>query len=347
MHAVEHVGHDSLARWGESCLRAVGCSDEDARTVAGALVQTSLWGIDSHGIARLPHYLARIRAGSIEPRPQYAVKRTGPGSAQFDGGHGLGIAAAFAAMALAQTLAREAGVGAVGLSESTHCGAIGLYTRQAARDGLVGIAFTHADSIVAPARGTRRFLGTNPISIAFPRAGGAPLCLDMATSSIPWNRVMNARREGHALPPDVALDEAGRPTQDAHAAAALVPLGGASYGHKGYALALMIDLLCGPLNGMAFADRIAPMFGDLSERRRLGGLMIALDPLRFAGGAALAQRVADAVEAIRRQPGEVLYPGEPEERAEAQRRREGIPIEPGLRAEFDEWTRRLGVAPLR
>lgn len=109
----------------------------------------------------------------------------------------------------------------------------------------------------------------------------------------------------------------------------------------------MIDLLCGPLNGMAFADRITPMFGDLTQRRRLGVLMIALDPARFAGGAMLAQRVAEAVEAIRRQPGDVLYPGEPEERAEAQRRRDGIPIEPGLRAEFDEWTHRLGVAPLR
>ena len=321
--AVERVDHGSLARWGESCLLAVGCSDEDARTVAGALVQTSLWGIDSHGIARLPHHLARIRTGSIEPRPRYGIRRTGPGTAQFDGGHGLGIAAAFAAMALAQRLAREAGIGAVGLSESTHCGAIGLYTRQAARDGLVGIACTHADSIVAP------------------------LCLDMVTSSIPWNRVMNARRERHSLPPGVALDEAGRPTQDANAAAALVALGGASYGHKGYALALMIDLLCGPLNGMAFADRIAPMFGDLTQCRRLGGLMIALDPQRFAGGAMLAERVAEAVEAIRRQPGDVLYPGEPEERAEAQRRSEGIPIEPGLRVEFDEWTRRLGVAPLR
>jgi ureidoglycolate dehydrogenase (NAD+) len=347
MHTVEHVDHASLANWGAACLRAVGCNDDDARTVADALVQTSLWGIDSHGIARLPHYLARIRAGSIEPRPRYTVTRTAPGTAQFDGGHGLGIAAAFAAMALAQTLAREAGIGAVGLCESTHCGAIGLYTRQAARDGLVGIAFTHADSIVAPARGTRKFLGTNPISIAFPRAGGAPLCLDMATSAIPWNRVMNARREGHRLPPDVALDEHGRPTQDANAAAALVPLGGVSYGHKGYALALMIDLLCGPLNGMAFADRIAPMFGDLTQRRRLGGLMIALDPARFAGGATLAQRVAEVVDAIRRQPGDVLYPGEPEERAEAQRRREGIPVEPGLRAEFDDWTQRLGVAPLR
>ncbi len=347
MQAVEHIRHDALAHWAAACLRAVGCSEEDARTVADALVQTSLWGIDSHGISRLPHYLARIRAGSIEPRPQYRIERTGPGTAQFDGGHGLGIAAAFAAMTLAQTLAREAGVAAVGLRESTHCGAIGLYTRQAAREGLVAIAFTHADSIVAPARGTRKFLGTNPISIAFPRAGGAPLCLDMATSAIPWNRVMNARREGHALPPDVALDEAGRPTQDAQAAAALVPLGGTAYGHKGYALALMIDLLCGPLNGMAFADRIAPMFGDLTQRRRLGGLMIAIDPARFAGGATLARSVAEVVEAIRRQPGDVLYPGEPEERAEAQRRREGIPIEPGLRAEFDEWTRRLGVAPLR
>jgi ureidoglycolate dehydrogenase (NAD+) len=346
MHSIPHP---SLTRWASACLRACGVSEQDAETVAAALVQTSLWGIDSHGIARLPHYLACLRAGSINPRPAYAVERTAAGTARFGADHGLGIAAMFAATDVALDLAREAGAGVVGLADTTHCGAIGLYTRHAAHAGCIGIAFTHADSIVAPAGGTQKFLGTNPISIAFPRAGGEPLCLDMATSSIPWNRVMNDRREGRPLPPDVALDAAGAPTTDPHAAACLVPLGGADFGYKGYALALMIDLMCGPLNGMASAGNIGEMYGDLSVRRKLGGLTLAIDPARFSGGAfsggaALAQRVADFAASAHAQPGEVKVPGDPELAWEAQRRRDGIPIEPGLYAEIEQWSQLLNLS---
>lgn len=338
------VAAAALTQWAADCLVRVGVAAVDAQTVAGALVQTSLWGIDSHGIARLGHYLARIEAGSIAPVPAVQITASGPCTAQMDGGHGLGIVVCTAAMAHAIELAQSQGVGIVGIGESTHCGAIGLYTRQAADKGLIGLAFTHADSIVAPAGGRQKLLGTNPLSLAFPNADGPPICLDMATSSIPWNRVMNARREGHTLPDGVAIDADGGVTRDAQAAAALLPLGGSEYGHKGYALALMVELLCGPLNGMPYADRIAPMFSDLTARRHLGSLVMALDPMRFAGGPTLAATVRDLVATLRRQPGDVMYPGEPEERREAVRAREGIPIEPGLWTEFSDWSARLGIA---
>jgi ureidoglycolate dehydrogenase (NAD+) len=321
----------------------VGVPTVDAATVADALVQTSLWGIDSHGVARLGHYLARIRAGSVAATPDLRMHRTGPCTAQVDGGHGLGIVVCTAAMDEAIAMALQSGVGVVGIGESSHCGAIGLYTRRAAASGLIGVAFTHANSVVAPFGGTTKWLGTNPISIAFPNPDGTPICLDMATSSIPWNRVMNARREGHTLPDGVVIDARGEVTRDAAAANALLPLGGHEYGHKGYALALIVELLCGPLNGMPAADRITPMFGDLTARRHLGSLVMALDPMRFAGGPRLADSVRELLGAMRRQPGNVQYPGEPEARFEATRRRDGIPIEDGLWAEFDEWSQTLGV----
>ena len=156
---------------------------------------------------------------------------------------------------------------------------------------FIGFAFTHANSVAVPHGGQRAFFGTNPISFAFPREGHEPLCLDMATTSIPWNRVRNARREGHALPPDVAVDAQGAPTTDANAAAAVVPLGGSEFGHKGYALALVIDLLCGPLLGNPYGPHIPPMFEAIDEPRQLGAFFIALDPERFAGGAALSAQI--------------------------------------------------------
>ena len=340
----QRVPAEHLAEWATRLLQAVDMPADDAALLAGSLVQTSLWGIDSHGLARLPHYLERISRGSIKARPQMVFTRSGPGTGQLAGDQGQGIVVAFRANAHAMALAREAGIGAVGVSDSSHCGAIGLYTREAARQGFIGLAFTHADSIAAPHGGTRPFFGTNPIAIALPRAGAEPVCLDMATTSIPWNRVMNARREGHPLPPDVAIDASGRPTTDAHAAIAVTPLGGESYGHKGYALALMIDLLCGPLNGAPFGREIPPMFGDLDSPRRIGAFFIAIDPLRFAGGAVLPAVVAQVAAALAAEPGSPRMPGDPENEHEAARRRDGIPVEPMLARQFRDWSERLGVA---
>ena len=213
------------------------------------------------------------------------------------------------------------------------------------------MAFTHSDSIAAPFGGHRPFFGTNPVSVAFPRGGdasndepgGEPLCLDLATTSIPWNRVMNARREGLALPPDVAVDAQGEATQEAVNAAALRPLGGADYGHKGYGLALVVAL-CGPLNGNPYGPQSGPMYAELTRPRNLGAFFIVLDPLRFAGGATLAASPEHMARALAAQPGQVLLPGDPELAVQAQRRSAGIPVEPGLRAEILAWSERLKVA---
>ena len=343
--ASRNIPADTLRTWSAACLHALDLPDADARQVADSLVQTSLWGVDSHGIARLPHYLERLHRGSINARPAIAITRTGPCTAQVAGDRGHGIVVAHRANGVAIDLACENGIGVVGVADSSHCGAMALYTRPAARQGLVAIAFTHADRIAAPHGGHRPFFGTNPISIAFPRDGAEPACLDMATTSIPWNRVMNARREGHALPEGVALDAHGRPTTDAGQARALTPLGGPDYGHKGYALALMIDLLCGPLNGNPYGPHIPPMFEELDMPRRLGAFFIVIDPLRFAGGPALGAAVAAMASALAAEPGSPRMPGDPELAHEAQRTVDGIPVEPVLAGQMREWSARLRVAP--
>src|SRR5690606_18353106 len=134
----------------------------------------------------------------------------------------------------------------VGVRESSHCCAIGVYGRMIAESGLIGIVLAHSDAFVAPHGGYRKFVGTNPICISVPNKDGRPLCLDMATSAIAWNKVMNARFENDKIPLDVAYDIDGNPTEDPHLVECLRPMAE----HKGYGLAFMIDLLCGPLNGM-------------------------------------------------------------------------------------------------
>ena len=335
----------ALRDWATRCAELAGMPHDDAALLASSLVQTSLWGIDSHGIALLPHYLERLGNGTLHSKPALEVQRTGPATALLEADQGHGIVVAHRAMAEAVAIARLQGIGAVGVRNASHCGAIGLYTRAAARRGCVGVAFTHANSVAVPHGGRRAFLGTNPISFAFPRETGEPVCLDMATTSIPWNRVRNARREGHPLPDDVAVDADGEPTTDPHAAAAVTPLGGRDYGHKGYALALVVDLLCGPLLGNPYGPHIPPMFEAIDEPRRLGAFMIAIDPARFAGGAVFAAQVEAMARDLAAEPGAPLMPGDPELAVAAQRERDGIPVEPGLALQFRRWSERLGVAP--
>jgi ureidoglycolate dehydrogenase (NAD+) len=334
--------HAAVAEWAAACLRAVRVPARDAQVVADALVQTSLWGIDSHGVLRLTHYLNRLQRGSIRADAPGRIEESGPCTASVDGEHGLGIPHAQRAMERAIALARASGLGAVGVRHSSHCGAVGLYARQAAAAGLIGIAVTQASSIVVPHGGQRGYFGTNPIAIAFPR-GGEPLCLDMATSQVAWNKVVNARVEGRPLAPGLTVDGDGRPTTDARRASALVPLGGADYGYKGYGLAMMIDLLSGALNGMAFGPRLTRMYEDLDQPQDLGHFVLAIDPQRFAGGPTLEATVRAMCEDVVRAGDSVQLPGDPELRAERERRVHGIPFERQALADIRDWSARLGV----
>lgn len=338
------VDYKSLQDWSKSCLLAHDFSSQDSYFVSKCLVQTSLWGIDSHGIARLPHYLDRIEAGSLNPKPNIKIESSGPCTANLDGDHGLGIVVVGKATNEAISIAKKNGVGVVGVRESSHCGAIGIYGRLIAEAGLIGIVFTHSDSFVAPHLGYEKFLGTNPICISAPNEDGPPVCLDMATSAVAFNYVMNARNENRKIPNDVAYDREGEPTENPHDVASLRPMAE----HKGYALAFMIDLLCGPLNAMPFGRNIPPMYGDLSEKRHLGSLVIALDPNRFFGGKHLPIVVAMMAESARKQPAKtksesVLVPGDDHYSNEARRKLSGIPIEPGLSEEISYWSQKLNV----
>jgi ureidoglycolate dehydrogenase (NAD+) len=195
---------------------------------------------------------------------------------------------------------------------------------------------------VVPHGGKEKYFGTNPLSIAFPRAGGEPVCLDMATSQVAWNKVLNARIEGHDLDPDVAVDADGKVTTDPHQARAGIPLGGPIYGYKGYGLAFMVDLLCGAMNGMGFGPYINSMYEDLDQPRKIGHLTIAIDPGRFAGAATLEPQVDSIVQDLRKR-GDILFPGEPELIAQEKRRVSGIPIDEEALADMKKWSAKLDV----
>ena len=335
------ISQSDCELWIANTLQAIGLNAVAAHSIAHSLVQTSLWGIDSHGIGRITHYLARFESGSIHTDPEIKFSQTGPGTGNLDGGDGHGIVLLQLAADRAIELAKNAGIGVVGVSNSSHCGAIGLYTRKITEAGMIGIAFTHSDALVVPHLGKKAFFGTNPISIAFPTENPRqPLCLDMATSIIPWNYIMNAKREKSTIPAGYGVDVNGEDTTIAEEIVAVKP----TSLHKGYAMSFLIDMLCGPLNGMKFGPDITPMYQKLDEKRKLGSLVLALDPVKFAGLDYIKSACSAAINQVKAQGSAILFPGEPEYLSEKKRTVDGIPVTEAMASEFQYWSDRLGVS---
>jgi LDH2 family malate/lactate/ureidoglycolate dehydrogenase len=334
----------ALQAWTAELLAAAGLDRAGAQTVAEALVDASLRGTDSHGVARVPTYAERLLSGAMNPAPRPRVEREAGAVAVVDGDRGPGQVAGVFATERSVALAREHGVGAVAVRRSNHIGAAGFYAIRAARAGCVGFATTNADPYVVPFGGLRAALGTNPIAFAAP-AGDGILDVDMATSQVAVNRVFNARDEGREIPPDWGVDAEGRPTTDPAAVAAVVPLGG----YKGTGLGVMVEVLSGVLTGAALTGQVAALHSATDRPQDLGHFHLALDPEAFGGLAAFRERLAGLLAELKAVPpaaarGEVLLPGEPEARERARREREGVPLTAAVSEALRRLSRRLGVA---
>ena len=311
--------------------------------MAGSLVWTSLRGTDSHGVARVPIYVERLRGGLLNTRPRPSVLRRDGAVAMVDGDEGPGQVASVFATDLSIELAREHGAGVVTVRRSAHFGAAAFYAMRAAEQGLLAIALTNTEPLVIPYGGAEPALGTNPICLAGP-AGDGIFNLDMATSQVAMNRVWNARDEGRPIPEGWGVDAEGRPTTDAAAVTAAMPLGG----YKGYGLALMVEVLSGVLSGAGVRHGVGELYGGGGEPQNTGHFHLAIDPERTVGRerfAAVLGGLLGELRAIPPAPGfdEVLVAGDPEDRARAERERSGVPIEPALWRTLQELSRELQV----
>jgi ureidoglycolate dehydrogenase (NAD+) len=332
-----------LERWTRALLEAAGLEPEPAATVAQTLVWTSLRGTDSHGVARVPVYVDRLRGGTINTRPRPSVLRRDGAIAIVDGDRGPGQVASVFATDLSVELAREHGAGVACVRRSSHNGAQAFYAMRAAEQGMVAIALTNTEPLVIPYGGAEPALGTNPICLAAPSAGGV-FNLDLATSQVAVNRIFNARDEGRPIPADWGVDADGRPTTDPAAVVSAVPLGG----YKGYALALMVEVLCGVLAGAGVRHGVGGLYTGADIEQDVGHFHLAIDPERTVGRerfAAVLDGLLGELRAIPPAPGfdEVLVPGDPEDRARAVRESSGVPIGPALWRTLRELSAELGV----
>lgn len=308
---------EALEDFAARVLRQTGVPETEARLTAATLVLADSWGVFTHGLKNLAGYVRRLEGGGIRALGQPRITAQGPAWAFVDGDQALGMVAAGFAMRTAIACARRTGLGYVALSNTCHFGAAGCYSVLAAHEGMIGFAMSNdTPTVTAPgARGP--MLGSNPFSFAAPVAGADPLLLDMATSTVAGGKVFTAAAHGQSIPLGWVVDAAGRPTTDPTVwpqAGTLTPMAG----HKGYGLALMIEVLSAVVPGGPLAAQVLSYsFADPSLPTGHGAAFLAVDVRAMPGGDQFPQRLSGFLDTLRAQPkaegsDRILVPGERE-----------------------------------
>jgi len=329
---------DALTSFTADLFVASGLAYGDALLTASTLVEADLRGVISHGTRLVPGYLRRMRDGGVNVQPSIRVLREGPAFIQLDGDNGLGQVVAHRAMQHAIACARRVGVGLAGVVNSNHFGAAAYWAMMASSVGMIGFATTNTASatMVAP-NGAEAAVGNNPLSFAVPAGAEPPIVLDMACGVAAAGKIGVAAMKGEPIPLGWGLTADGEPTTDPNAVNLILPLG-----PKGFGLAVITDILAGPLQGdLATVRKVGGRASN--QPGRCGHFFLAIDvgaltdPKTF--GAEIDAQIR-AVRATRPRIGfdRVYLPGEIEWLQSQERRRGGVPIHP------DQWRSLVSIA---
>lgn len=338
--------HAQLQEYVATFLEKLGLSTVDAGICASDLIQTNLWGIDSHGMLRLPVYAKRLQNGAIEKKPN--IRRLGGrgGMEVWDGDSGFGFVVGHRATERAIELARENGIGYVAVRNSNHFGAAALYIKQATDAGMIAIATTNViPNLVVPG-GAKPITGNNPLAFGAPTGLEFPMILDISMSAVAGGKLLLAQEKGEKIPFGWATDASGRPTDDPFVGfkGFLLPLGG----HKGFGLSLMIDILSGVLTGGAYQFGLESMYSAPEEPSGTGHSFIVIDPEAFLGLEEFETRMQDMYETLKQSPmwdpnARMLLPGELEHETMLRRQRDGLPMPKSLMNEISALAKEAGV----
>jgi LDH2 family malate/lactate/ureidoglycolate dehydrogenase len=326
--------------------QAAGMSADDARIFADALVDADLHGVSTHGLSRLNIYLRRIELGLIDPKAELQVDRQAGAVLALDAGNGVGQVQAVKVLDMLIPMAEKNGIAAATICKSQHFGALSYYCNRAAECKCILLAMTNCEPAMSPTGGSDAFFGTNPIAASFPTGKGFPIKIDLSTSAIARGNIIAAAKKNEPIPLGWALDADGQPTTDAHKA--LVGTVLTMAGHKGYALALMVEMLSGVLSGAAIGSDIGSMYKNLDRKQDVGHFFCLLRIDAFMEYAEFIRRVDETIDRLKagkKMPGvdEILVPGERSSRTAKENERIGIPVGPETWKELEEWSTKLNV----
>ena len=313
---------DDVETLATQCLRSCGASDLQARAVARSIRDAEAEGTRSIGLGYLPWYCEHLKVGKIAGQALPEIARPAPGVVHVDAADGFAHPAYEAGEADLIAAARSQGIAMMEIACAYACGVLGYFTARLARQGMVAMMFANASSTMAPWGGRRAFFGTNPWSMAAP-TDGEPLILDSSSSATAFVNLANAAKAGEPIPIHWALDSEGKPTTDAKAALAgtIAPAGG----HKGSALALMVEVLAGGLTGANFSHEASSLGDNLGGPPRLGQTLIAIHPKRPG----FVHRIDDLLKDMAAEPG-VRVPGDRRHANRARIEREGVVVDDTL-----------------
>lgn len=335
----------SLEALARDIFQAIRVPPTGAAWMAQLLVRANLRGHDSHGVIRIPQYIASWRTGEANPTADPQVVQQGPATALVDGRLGFGQIVARRGMEVALEKAAGMGVSAVGIFNCNHIGRLADYTEMALERSMLAILTVNAGGAgqrMAPWGGRAPRLSTNPIAFACPTRNAAPISFDIATTVAAEGKVRVKRNRKERMPLGWVLDAEGQPTTDPNALygnppGTILPAGG----HKGYCLALMIEILSGIMaHGGYSTEHPGPILN--------GVFMFVVDIARFVPATTFRTQVDDLVRYLKTCPtapgvDRILTPGEPEMLTEAERRRSGIFVEDETWGQIEAVARELGV----
>jgi LDH2 family malate/lactate/ureidoglycolate dehydrogenase len=344
---ITRVSAERLRDFCAALFEGAGVPSPDALTAADSLVEADLRGVSSHGTTRVGIYLERLQAGLINPRPTVAVIRETATTVLLDGDNGLGPVIGVRAMDEAIRRATEYGTAWVGVRNSNHFGAAAYYVQRAIAARCIGLALTNAPATMALWGGRTPFLGTNPFAMGVPAGQERPIVVDMATSVAARGKIILAAKKGEPIPPGLAVDVEGRPTTDAQAAldGAVLPFAQ----HKGYGVALLIEMLSGVLAGATIAPAVGNLYDNPAGTQNLGHGFGALRVDALAPIDEFAERMDALIREVRQSPRgagieRIYLPGEIEFEMAEQNRRDGLALaEPTIR-ELSALGTKAGIA---
>ncbi|KAI9927132.1 hypothetical protein ASPWEDRAFT_177593 [Aspergillus wentii DTO 134E9] len=329
-------------------LVQAGLTEEDARSMADCLVLADVRGVDTHGMARLPQYLDRVRNGRVKARPGITITEKTPVVAHLDGDNGFGFIVATRGMKEAIKRAEIYGIGMVTVNHSNHFGMAATYVLQALESNMISLVFTNSAKQMPPFGGKETLLGISPFAAGAPSNTEVPYILDMAPSVVAKGKIRRAARRGESIPEGWALDADGNPTTDANVAlnGSMAPIGGP----KGSGIAILMDVMSGVLTGAAFGGEVGDQYKD-TKPQNVGHSFIVIKPDVFVSTDDFRARMdtlVQRVHGVTPAPGfsKVLFPGEPEYRLGIQRQKEGIPYADAEKKMFEDVAKEYGIPGL-
>lgn len=322
------ISYQKLLNFTYKTFRKVKLDEFSARTVSLGICEASLRGVDSHGIKLFPHYVKSSILGRKNPNPKFKFYKKFESAYLLDANNGFGLAAGAKAIDKGMKIAKKKGICMIGVKNSSHPGALASIALPAAKKGFIAFAFTHADSLQLTYGGKSPFFGTNPICFVAPRYKQEPFCLDMATTQISWNKLLNYKRLNQKLPNNTAADKDGKSTNNTNLAKSLLSIGD----YKGYGLAAMIEIMCSVFLGMNFGNDIPPMYkSSMSKPRKLGQFYIILRADAFVKKNDFIKnlkRMCIKVKNQKKKKNENIYlPNDKEISTSRERSKTGIPID--------------------